>query len=143
MALNSNLSELKKRALLAKQRLRMGYWQAMQKTRADQLGEFGSDFNSSILIGQLQREQINRDDNLAIGLKQAVSDEVLYQKVKELLESSEVITNPIGALVDNDLYEKLDEGNRQKYILDLSKKFRELKARYNQEQAVARLVGVK
>jgi len=138
MAIHTNLSELKKRALLAKQRLRMGYWQAMQEDRAKKLNEFSGDFDSRAIVQQLQREQINRDDNLAIGLRQAVSDEILYQKVCELLESDEVITNPIGELVDKELYEKLDEGNRQKYILDLSKKFRELKARYANEQAIAR-----
>jgi len=136
MAINTNLSELKKRALLAKQRMRMGYWQAMQAQKSQRIIECGEDFTSVTHITRLQREQISRDDSLAMGLKQAVSDEILYKKVCTLLDSDEVITNPIGALVDSELYEKLDEGNRQKYILDLSKKYRELKARYQSEKAV-------
>ena len=53
------MSELKKRALLAKQRLRMGYWQRlereraeMEKTRVD-LDERG--------IEEIQRAQYRRD----------------------------------------------------------------------------------
>jgi len=133
VAKTANLSELKKRALLAKQRLRMGYWQAMRDARARNIAEFGESFETEKLVVQMQKAQIERDGDLAVGSKQAITDELLYQKVCKLLSSDEVITNPIGALVDKEMFDKLDAGNRQKYILDLSKKFCELKARYYSE----------
>ena len=136
MAVNTNLGELKKRALLAKQRMRMGYWQALHEERSKKMAEFSESHDGAYMINQMYKARIDRDDNLAVGMQKAISDEALYQKVVALLESDEIITNPIGKLVEKEFYDTLDEGNRQKYILDLSKKFRELKARYSAEQAV-------
>ena len=42
--------------------------------------------------------------------------------------------NPIGQLVDRTVFDKLDEANRQRYILELSAKFRELRERYYKEK---------
>jgi len=137
MTITANMSELKKRALLAKQRMRMGYWQSVQDERSKKLSELGVVNSEAVeLVRDMQRAQVKREGNLALGTSQDIEDEIFYEKVCQLLNSDEIITNPLGKLVDNDVYEALDEGNRQRYILELSKKFCIMKARYYSECAL-------
>ena len=140
--ITTNMSELKKRAILAKQRMRMGYWQRMNAEKQRQLENIEkADVQSMQLVKEIQRATILRDEGSALGIMSVERDEMLYQKVVALLESNEIILNPIGVLVEKELYEKMDSGNRQKYILDLSKKFCEMKERYHLEKMNEVAVG--
>jgi len=125
--------------MLAKQRMRMGYWEAMIRERTKKLAECGEDVDTVRFVKEMQRAKVSRDGNLAMGSTQAMRDELLYQKVCVLLDSDEVITNPLGKLVENEIYDILDEGNRQKYILDLSKRFCEMKQRYYTERSMVHI----
>ena len=60
-------------------------------------------------------------------------EQELYDKVCRLLEQDEVIINPIQELVDYKYYNSLSYEAKQKYIFDLSEKYKELKSRYQQE----------
>ncbi len=131
---NGQLSELKKRALLAKQRMRMGYWQAMNEEKMKKLEELGSGYQSVQLVKDMQLAKFERDDRAALGFGQVLREEALYEQVCQMLNENELISNPIGKLIDREVYEGLDEGNRQKYILDLSRKFCEMKERYYKER---------
>ncbi|MCL2848268.1 MAG: hypothetical protein FWE13_05970 [Firmicutes bacterium] len=137
MAITHEISELKKRALLAKQRMRMGYWQTVQNERTKKLAEFGLDNSETLeLVRDMQRAQVVRESNLALGSNQDREDELFYEKVCKLLRSDEIITNPITKLMDSNIYDNLDEANRQRYILEISKKFCAMKARYYSEVAL-------
>jgi len=141
MAVKSNMSELKRRAILAKQRMRMGYWQSVQDERVKKLEELGDSYDSVHLVRELQLAQVRREGSLALGTEQAIADELLYERVCRMLDENEDIINPLGKLVEREVYDRLDEGNRQKYILDLSKKFCEMKARYYRERVMYRARG--
>lgn len=127
-------SELKKRAMLAKQRLRMGYWDQLRAERDRVLQEVGESEETKFKISEYQRAKLKRDTDLIINQPQAETDEVLYEKVCRILDADEDTMNPIGQLVDQEEYRRLDEGGRQRYILELSKKYRELKDRYYEER---------
>ncbi len=47
--------------------------------------------------------------------------------IDEISASDEFIPNPIGRFIDKKEYELLDEPSRQKYVLDLSKIYIEIK----------------
>ncbi|MBR2967890.1 MAG: hypothetical protein IKC35_03830 [Clostridia bacterium] len=126
------ISELKKRALLAKQRMKMGYWEKMMRDREKLISEVGSTYENKKLISDYQREKYNREINVTVN-KRAHEDELLYDKVKLILESNEIIINPIARLIDEKEYEQMDGETKQRYILELSNKFRELKERYFRE----------
>ncbi|MCL2555536.1 MAG: hypothetical protein FWE03_00765 [Firmicutes bacterium] len=127
-------SELKKRALLAKQRMKMGYWQDMMKKREAMINKAGNNSTNLQIISQVQRADIIRDANIIINNPQINRDESLYNKVKAILDEDEFVTNPIGKLIENDMLLKMDDAAKQKYILDLSQKYRELKERYYKER---------
>ncbi len=114
MALQQS-GELKKRARLAKQRLKMGYWDQEEKNRSNQASA------RTVVMGETH----------------TASDEKMYRKVCEMLEKDDTILNPIGQLIDEGVYSSLDSTGKQRYILELSNKFRELKERYYKERTGA------
>ena len=121
------ISELKKRALLAKQRLKMGYWQRLERERRE-MEESSSMGERNIT--ELQRAKIRRDAMFATDEQRFRQEEQLYEKVCKILDEDSDTLSPIGQLIDKEKYQKLDECGKQKYILELSKKFRELSRRY-------------
>ena len=127
MRSEKSLSELKKRALLAKQRLKMGYWQRLERERREM--EESSDMCTRN-ISELQREKIRRDAMCATDEQRYRQEEQLYEKVCRILDEDSDTLSPIGQLIDKEKYQKLDDCGKQKYILELSKKFRELSRRY-------------
>lgn len=126
--------ELKKRCWLAKQRLKMGYWESLKREKQE-VAESGN-VSGQALAEQYARVKLRRDVDIAIGAP-AVSDEKMYRKVCDILDSNEVTLNPIGQLIDRDVYDGLDAAAKQRYILELSDKFRELKERYYRERTGA------
>lgn len=59
-------------------------------------------------------------------------DEMLYQKVCQILARGNVL-NPIGELIDQKIFSSLDIESKQKYIYNLTDKYKELKVRYYRE----------
>lgn len=109
--------ELKKRAWLAKQRLKMGYWESVKTdTESDE---------------PVRGSRMISNESLTSG------DEKLYRKVCAILDRDELTINPIGQLIDGEVYAGLDAAAKQRYILELSDKFRELKERYYRERTGA------
>lgn len=131
---NNGAGELKKRAILAKQRMKMGYWQELMRQREAMLTKVGKTAGNIQLISEVQRAEVKRDANIIINNASVNRDEELYRKVKIILDKDEYTGNPIGQLIDSKEYESLDDGGRQRYVLELSKKYRELKERYYKER---------
>ena len=59
-----------------------------------------------------------------------VQEQELYEKVCKLMEREDVVINPIKELVDYKQYNKLSLEAKQKYIFDLSEKYKVMKERY-------------
>ena len=103
--------ELKKRAQIAKQRLKMGYWESVRRENAAE----------------------DRADE-TVTVKTYVRSVDHVSAACAILDRDEATLNPIGQLIDNDVYTSLDAASKQRYILELSNKFRELKERYYKER---------
>lgn len=115
--------ELKKRAWLAKQRLKMGYWSSEKIEEND---DVRADEKRSVRV---------RTYSYGDGIDPQY--EKMYKKVCAMLDSDEMTINPIGQLIDQEIYKALDEGAKQRYVLELSNTFRELKERYYREKTGA------
>lgn len=66
-----------------------------------------------------------------IGLSE--KEQNLYDRVCKILSSEDIVINPIKELVDNKYYNSLSLEGKQKYIFDLSEKYKAMKLRYEQE----------
>lgn len=121
--------ELKKRCWLAKQRLKMGYWDSLkrEKQQDDALPNLKSSTEYAVRVSRNAIAEV-----AASGA--SVAEEKMYRKVCDILDSSEVALNPIGQLIERDIYDGLDSDGKQRYVLELSEKFRELQARYYRER---------
>lgn len=117
--------ELKKRCWLAKQRLKMGYFDSLRHEQ--QQGESTQEDNPTIA------KYATRQRRAEVAASSS-ADEKMYRKVCDILDSSEVTLNPIGQLIERDVYDGLDATGKQRYVLELSEKFRELQARYYRER---------
>ncbi len=62
-----------------------------------------------------------------------IREQELYEKVCRLLERDEIVINPIKELVDYKHYNSLSLEAKQKYIFDLSEKYKIMKMRYEKE----------
>ena len=58
----------------------------------------------------------------------------LYNRVCKLLSSDEIVINPIQELVDRKYYNTLSLDAKQKYIFELSEKYKQMKLRFEAEQ---------
>ncbi|MDE5593675.1 MAG: hypothetical protein K2I75_07070 [Clostridiales bacterium] len=119
--------ELKKRCWLAKQRLKMGYFDSLkQENRQDEGMQVGSSpiAEYAMRVGRLAE----------VAASTSAADEKMYRKVCDILDSSEIALNPIGQLIERDVYDGLDATGKQRYVLELSEKFRELQERYYRER---------
>lgn len=57
-------------------------------------------------------------------------EQILYSKVVKIIEMEEDFTSPLDKIVDHRLYELSDDTMRQKLMLDTSRLYIKLKARY-------------
>ena len=65
-----------------------------------------------------------------------VREQELYERVCKLLDKQEVVINPIKELVDYKYYNSLSIEAKQKYIFELSEKYKIMKLRYEREREV-------
>ena len=66
-------------------------------------------------------------------------DQLLYNKVCRMLDEDRIIINPINELIDKKYYDTLSIESKQRYILDLSDKYKEMKDRYDREHSLSRV----
>ena len=57
-----------------------------------------------------------------VASKQKIEEDPLFEKVKKLIEKGDV-TNPLSELTDTEQFNKLSLVDREKYILDISKRY--------------------
>lgn len=62
-----------------------------------------------------------------------VHEQELYEKVCRMMEREDVVINPIKELVDYKYYNTLSLESKQKYIFELSEKYKQMKLRYEKE----------
>lgn len=63
-------------------------------------------------------------------------DQLLYKKICKMLAEDRIIINPINELIDKKYYNSLSIEAKQKYIFDLSDKYKEMKERYLKEHEI-------
>ncbi len=65
-----------------------------------------------------------------VASKQKIEDDPLFDKVKKLLEK-ENVTNPLAELTDYKIFNSLSQPEKEKYIIDISKRYNEIKDYFN------------
>jgi hypothetical protein len=128
---------LRKLAGQAKKRLKNGYWDEMKTERGGEIKKAECEGRDPQAVKEYYRHKLSKEFNGGLDAKDK-DDEVFYKKVVAIITSDELVTNPIALLKDDELYQSMDVGSRQRYILTISEKYRAMCDRYEKEQAFLR-----
>jgi len=87
------------------------------------------------LIGEVQITYYNNRDEFKSNVKTISCEEheKFYEKVCKLLSENKDIRNPIGKLIDYEIYNSLPSSSKEKYFFDLIDKYSECKERFEKE----------
>ncbi|MCL1901120.1 MAG: hypothetical protein FWG51_01845 [Firmicutes bacterium] len=127
-------NELKLKAKSAKQRLKSGFWNNVNRKRQAEILEAQNngknvqkvkDYYSSYII-----ESIKAKDSFQ------AEEDLFLQKVREIIENEEYINNPLKLLMNDEYLESLDYGGKQRYILEISEKYRKAREKIELEKAL-------
>lgn len=129
------MDELRIKAKEARKRLRQGFWNDIIKERQAIIQnalEHGQDLT---MVKEYCRRKIeerirNKDNSNKIS-----EEDILYEKVCQLMESNEVLLNPLSRLIDHKVYDEMSDNAKQVYILKLSEQYIKMKERYNNEHS--------
>lgn len=117
----AKMSEFKKLALMAKQRLKEGNYKDVKNLKNNFLNSYYYKNISSIKKMNAELNFVLINDN---------ESENFNKKVFELLSKNEDNFSPISQLCDYSIYSKLNEYEKQNYILRLCEKYLKAKELY-------------
>lgn len=112
----------------ARNRLKSGYWSGLKQNRETDILKAESEGKDPEKIKEYYRSKFDADFRR--------DDEAFYQKVVEILTSRELVTNPIARLMDESVFAQLNNGERQRYVLEIADKFRKMSERFEREQTL-------
>ncbi len=110
------IDALKRMAQMAKSRLR----KKVNETENKKAGKYFKIIYSESV--DIKSKIITRDDAK------------LYQRVKDMLDKDEDITNPISRLIDYKTFNGLDGFGKERYLFDLVEKYKKYKQKYAEEK---------
>ncbi len=117
----------------ARARMKSGFWEKIRVEKEQAIAKaLETGQNTKLIEAQFKRKIkiaiCDKDEE-----KQILEDEAFYEKVCDVLESNDLLMNPLAKLIDHDVYDCLSEQDKQKYILKLSDRFVKMKQRYDEE----------
>ncbi|MCI5823509.1 MAG: hypothetical protein MRZ90_01080 [Candidatus Gastranaerophilales bacterium] len=112
------IDALKRMALMAKNRLR-------NKVRENDNKTLQKGDRFKVLFGE------------GVDIKSKIitkEDAKLYGKVKQMLDENEDVVNPLAKLIDYKIYNKLNDTEKERYLLVLVNKYKQYKIKYYDER---------
>ena len=122
--------ELRKLAQGAMKRMKTGYWHEAKRVKEAAKAEAESMGRDAGNVEIFYRNKFESDLKITV----LPVDDSMYNKVCKMLDRDSDITNPIAELLDREKYDSLDPSGKQRYIMMLSAKYRELSERYYNER---------
>ena len=123
--MGNNIKELAKEA---KNRIKSGYWQKSKKELDDSLSYAKENGLNESEVARYYKERLKSD------LKKNAEEESFYLKVKEILDTYGEVGDMLGRLSDKEYLSTLEYTQKQKYLLELSEKYRLALERYKKEK---------
>ena len=122
------MSTFKEYAKRAKERMKSGFWeQAKQNIQTEKQVAATLGLNTR-KVGEEERRKLERQIYDYDGF---CEEQEFYAKVEEMLESNEIVSNPIMRLADHEYMQTLSPAERQSYISKIATKYREAVDKYH------------
>lgn len=126
-------NNFKTHARAAKERLKNGFWEK----QINEIDETRTMTAATVIA--TEKSNLQKREHLRSKLydDSFEEQEKFYERVKELLNSGDVVTNPIGQLVDKEYISTLSPCSQEKYLMSLFSKFQKCCERYEKEKQTA------
>ena len=124
-------NELKTYARAAKERLRSGYWNDRYERKNEKNEKLES--ADDLLKDYYKASKLEKRKKS----EKELEEDRLYPIVCSIIDEDDGL-NPLGRLIDKRYYESLDFEGKQRYVFELSEKYRRLKQRYYEEREIER-----
>ena len=121
------MSTFKEYAKRAKERMKSGFWEQAKKNIQTEKQVAATLGLNTRQVGEEERRKLQRQIYDYDGF---CEEQEFYSKVEEMLESKELVSNPIMRLADQDYMSKLSPAERQSYISKIASKYREAVDKY-------------
>ena len=127
---------MKDLALEAKKRLKGGYWTNYLERRAEDMNVARRVGVSEDYVARTYRGRAR--DEIFSNTSDTAQDRELYDKIKAILDSDDIVIDPIGRLMDKD---RLGEPDAERYVLELSSAYVRIKRKIEEERKYDELIG--
>lgn len=87
--------------------------------------------NNLEAMPSIKRAGLTSREYAIIATRVKVEDDPIYNKVIKILTKDPDTYRPLGELIEHDIYDNLPESDKQKYILNLSSRFKAIKQKFN------------
>ena len=122
---------LREYAKKAKERMKNGFWsQAKQDVEEKKRQAKIAGVDCVKLVEEERRKTVRR----IYDEQGFLEEQTFYNKVVEILESEDIVTNPLARLADRELMEQMTPGEKQAYLIKLSARFQKVVEQYNSSQ---------
>lgn len=129
--MRGNNKTLKNYAKEAKSRLKTGFWQDFENTLQREKERAGKE---GVAVSKVV-EYYSREANRAVHGTDP-EQENFYIKVKTILDKYGETSDILGRLTEDEIYLGLDYDQRQRYLFELSEKYRKALDRYRREKEI-------
>lgn len=82
-----------------------------------------------------------KNEKMAIIQEIEQVDSEMYDQVASIIESNEIVINPIAKLMDEQYYQSLSEDGKNRYILELANKYLKLCREYESRHKTTAKIG--
>ncbi len=121
------MSTFKEYAKRAKERMKNGFWEQTHKSIETEQQVAATLGLNTHKVGEDSRRMLQRQIYDYDGF---CEEQEFYAKVVEILESDELVSNPIMRLADSEYMQRLTPAERQSYLAKLASKYRQAVERY-------------
>ena len=121
------MSTFKEYAKRAKERMKNGFWEQAKLNIATEQQVAATLGLNTRKVGEEEKRKLERQIYDYDGF---CEEQEFYAKVEEMLNSDELISNPIMRLADQEYMERLSPSERQSYISKIATKYREAVEKY-------------
>ena len=123
------MSTFKEYAKKAKNRLKSGFWEQAKKDIDTEKEIAATNGLNARKVGEEQHRRLQRQIYDYDGF---CEEQEFYKRVEAILDSDEIISNPIMRLADKEYMETLSPVDRQTYVTKIAAKYRQAVERYRQ-----------
>lgn len=75
---------------------------------------------------KVTKAYLSQQNYAIVANRQSIEEDPLFEKVKKIMQKGDIL-NPLAELTDYSVFNKLSSAEREKYIIDISKRYNKIR----------------